>query len=100
MSAHTFLLDTYRTLLKANGFRVGKVRRDGSVRAVREVLSMQTVRTMQIIVIMRDGAKSTVTASWLPSNGEQQVELVAEASGTLGDMADRAVAVAYRIGRR
>jgi thymidine phosphorylase len=93
MNAHT-------SLLKANGFRVGKARRDGSVRAVREVLSMQTDRTMQIVVIMRDGAESTVTASWLPSNGEQQAELVAEVSGTLEDMVDRAVTVAYRIGRQ
>lgn len=104
MTART-VLDTHHMIfhvLKTNGFRVGKVRRDGTVHANRDVLSLETHALRNIEVIARpDGQASITVRKGRGVRGEVIVTGSGKADAPTADLADvaaTAIATAARLG--
>jgi hypothetical protein len=57
-----------RKLLTSNQFRVGTVRKDGSVRAARTVVSLTHSLTIDFEVILKPGDKATLTLTRRDNN--------------------------------
>lgn len=88
-------------MLKENGFRLGRVRKDGSRHAVRSVLSLQTGRTLEIrFILSADGKQAVLGATWKKGPQQEADEPISSGTGPSATLAARAVQIAHMIGNQ
>lgn len=98
------VLTTYNLIfhvLRQNGFRVGTVRRDGTVRANRDVLSLATATLRNIeVIVQADGQAHLVVRQGQGTRGK----IITQGSGKAGsptddlsEVAATAIATAIRL---